>query len=561
MKLYLKILNMIQKWILQLIKKIIILGFVIFSSVINAQGVKNVKQYYSDSDVGIFVQTTEIMDGFKFLFISLNNKRGNFFYDGHLIDEQLPNNAERKIHSVVIKTDMYNNYIDHYKYSSYNYHSVTHGEGILFFPIYDELIPDVFARYFIIGLDKNFNFVYKENVKGVILIQLKYVDKYLYIHTANTQDKLIVIGNDTIHSNFYRTHCTMKRDFKNFRNVWIAKASREDGAYVDLNVSSSGDAYIYSGFGGSLGGAVIIGQDSLLTSGADGFVYKLDADGNLSYMKQVYGNGSEAITDLIIDDNDNVYINIVCSGQSDEIRYDGITYPLANPFSGYRSNYIMRLNDEGQVTWSKSIGGQWVLFENIISMDDNTLLLCLNYTALKIDEIEESSGSSFVSLNNNTGDVENHYKLATNAKMNMYFGSQKVTSSIISFPISLLKEDDETITFMGKGYSSDSDYYNTISIYFDINFDELSNVEQNLEQEKLLVCPNPMFALSSLQISSEISFHMAQLYDINGKVVLEKREDNISEISLENSQTIVSGVYFLKLYSGNGVVTKKIIIH
>jgi len=548
---------MIQKNIFLLISCV---ALFVFAADIKGQGVKNIKQYYSDSDVGIFVHTTEIMDGYKFLFIDLNYKRGNFFYDGYLIDEQLPNNAERINHSVVIKTDMDNNYIDHFKFGGSGNRGVTVGDGTIFFIVIDTSITDILNQLFIIGVDKNFNVVYKENVKGVGLILIKYVDKYLYIHTGNLQNRLIIIGNDTIHSNFHHTHCTMKRDYKNFRNIWILKASREGGAPADLNVSSSGEAYIYSGFGGSLGGAVIIGQDTLLTRGADGFVYKLDAEGNLSYMKQVYGNGSEGITELIIDDFDNVYINIVCSGPSANITYDGITYPLANPFSGHRSNYIMRLGDEGQVIWATSVGGQWVVFSNIVSMDENTLLLCLNYTALKIDEIDESRGSSFVAINKNFGDVENHYKLATNSKMNMYFGSQKVTSSIISCPMDLVKEDNEAITFMGKEYSSDSDYRNTISIYCDINFDELSNVEQNLKEENLSVYPNPATLGGYVSYSGkQENCTTYTIRDIMGNVIDEQKYDESTTISLSKIGT--QGIYILEFDCNNRKYLSKLLIY
>ncbi|MEH6537262.1 MAG: family 16 glycosylhydrolase [Psychroserpens sp.] len=70
------------------------------------------------------------------------------------------------------------------------------------------------------------------------------------------------------------------------------------------------------------------------------------------------------------------------------------------------------------------------------------------------------------------------------------------------------------------------------------------------------VSPNP--ASDYINISTEKEIDSVELYDVLGKVVFSKEEDNLKQLNVTN---LKSGLYLLKIYSGNQFTTKRILVN
>jgi hypothetical protein len=83
----------------------------------------------------------------------------------------------------------------------------------------------------------------------------------------------------------------------------------------------------------------------------------------------VAGNrGWDLVSDIAIDDNGNYYITGSFSG---EIHIGGITLTS----SGQRDIFIVKLDNENNITWAKKIGGEFDEHPHAISFSNNQLYL------------------------------------------------------------------------------------------------------------------------------------------------------------------------------------------
>jgi len=94
-----------------------------------------------------------------------------------------------------------------------------------------------------------------------------------------------------------------------------------------------------------------------------------------------------------------------------------------------------------------------------------------------------------------------------------------------------------------------------------INFDcaTLSNIEVLLE-DTLVLFPNPAQESIFLEGPSNINLNYATIYDITGKLVREvdlKKMNNLKTINIAN---LMSGMYFINIFSDQGILTKKFIV-
>jgi hypothetical protein len=85
--------------------------------------------------------------------------------------------------------------------------------------------------------------------------------------------------------------------------------------------------------------------------------------------------------------------------------------------------------------------------------------------------------------------------------------------------------------------------------------------KNNLEQIGLSLFPNPSSDLIVVQsYSPTLSDLKVELIDINGKLILADTLKQGSTMCYLNSQTVYSGVYFVKISDDRSSITKKITI-
>jgi hypothetical protein len=89
----------------------------------------------------------------------------------------------------------------------------------------------------------------------------------------------------------------------------------------------------------------------------------------------------------------------------------------------------------------------------------------------------------------------------------------------------------------------------------------LSVSSNNLEQIGLSLFPNPTSDMVVVQsYSPVVSDLKIELFDINGKLILEDTLKQGSTMCYLNLETVYSGVYFVKISDNKDSITKKVVI-
>ena len=136
--------------------------------------------------------------------------------------------------------------------------------------------------------------------------------------------------------------------------VW---ARQMGGIHYDegysIAVDSQGNVYTTGRFDGTAD----FGQGNTLTSAgsSDCFVQKLDADGNLLWVKRMGGIAYDAGNYITVDDAGNVYVGGVYFNTADFDPNEGETLLSS---AGMSDMFIAKLNEQGDLLWAKSVGGE-----------------------------------------------------------------------------------------------------------------------------------------------------------------------------------------------------------
>jgi hypothetical protein len=93
-----------------------------------------------------------------------------------------------------------------------------------------------------------------------------------------------------------------------------------------------------------------------LTNGgySDGFISKFDKNGLLIWAKQIGGSGFDSAKDIVLDSSNNIYVTGYFEGTVDFDSGVGI-YNITS--SGISDIYILKLDNDGNFVWAKSMGG------------------------------------------------------------------------------------------------------------------------------------------------------------------------------------------------------------
>ena len=563
LSLYVKNMNLMKRY-LQIY--MVLLLSILSTTIIKAQQFEDIKQLYSDESIYLWAENIFNLNDHKIIIVKCVDTPGNIFYDDVLIDPK-PTDFINRDYFIYIKVDAKNNYISHFSTKNF-YNNKSLWPSSESFTVSD---GKFYAYYFqeddkglILGFDENFNLILNWNTFNLHVPRLKAKDGFLYIESFLYYYVPTIISKDTFDL-WGDWRWVIKRNIAEDSTYYTADI--RSGELADarpIQVNSKGEVIVGGVFANLFATHISIQGDSIFSvnGNADGYIYKLDKDGKLLYLKHLQGEGIERIRNVVVMENDEVYV-VAQTVNSSDSNLDGV--PIISDINE-NNQIIMKLDDKGNLMWQSFVRGAEYIF--LDEMDESYFAIGFSYR----NEIEISDtiyygqgkfNAAFGKVNKSNGKIEIVKNLSNKCENYVNWFSKSILQNKFTVPISVSVHPDENFHFDNipidpKHVNSN---YKFSLIISNFNFEKLSSLKQNMAQERILVYPNPLFTFSSLQIDSEVIFYMAQLYDIKGKVVLEKREDNIREISLENSQTIVSGVYFLKLYTDNQVVTKKIIIH
>jgi uncharacterized delta-60 repeat protein len=126
-------------------------------------------------------------------------------------------------------------------------------------------------------------------------------------------------------------------------DFYVVKLDSSGNIIWTKTIGGSGDDQAWSIIQSSDGGYVVAGRTSSFGAGGwDFYVVKLDSSGNVQWTKTIGGPGSQDEAWSIIQSSDGGY---VVAGWSDSFG------------AGLRDFYVVKLDANGNVVWSKTIGG------------------------------------------------------------------------------------------------------------------------------------------------------------------------------------------------------------
>jgi hypothetical protein len=154
--------------------------------------------------------------------------------------------------------------------------------------------------------------------------------------------------------------------------LWCKKmggANLDQG--TDIAIDGNGNIYTTGSFYGTVDFDPGISIFNLTTTSTKGHAYiqKLDANGNLLWVKKLGGAGHVGTTSLAIDANNNVYTTAYFTATLDFDPGSGI-FNLTSV--GDNDIYIQKLDVNGDFIWARRVGGQDVDIPNDIVIDANS---------------------------------------------------------------------------------------------------------------------------------------------------------------------------------------------
>ena len=155
-------------------------------------------------------------------------------------------------------------------------------------------------------------------------------------------------------------------------NEWVnAQSGLGTERGVTITHDTAGNVYVGGHFAG--GPADFDpGTDILpITSegGLDGFIQKLNSDGNLVWVDQLGGAGNVFVQKIKTDATGNIYVSGYFTGSND---FDpGTATLIKSSISGSADVFVLKLASTGDLVWVKSFGGS--LGDYLTSLDIDTL--------------------------------------------------------------------------------------------------------------------------------------------------------------------------------------------
>lgn len=160
-------------------------------------------------------------------------------------------------------------------------------------------------------------------------------------------------------------HCLSAQSLKWARSIGGTHSERGNSIATD----DSGNVYITGYFNGTVDFDPGVGTSNLVSVGEeDIFIQKLDAAGNLVWVRKFGGANSNYGNAITVDASGNIYTTFFFKGNIDFDPGAG-TSNLAS--SGYKDIFIHKMNASGNLIWAKRVGGTTIQEGNDITTDDS----------------------------------------------------------------------------------------------------------------------------------------------------------------------------------------------
>ena len=403
--------------------------------------------------------------------------------------------------------------------------------------------------------------------------------------------------------------------YDNLGNVIWAKNSTAGYAYAH-SVSAGDSGYVYiSGYFTS--SSITFGSQTITSSGIQNtFLVKYDSAGNVIWAKSGGGNGTDVALSVSADPSGDVTITGYFN--SDTANFGGFILLNSNP--GTKDVFVVKYDATGNVAWAKNFGGVGADVGNSLSADTDgniivtgyfscpslifgadTLLNASGYNMFVVKYNPQgnliwarapAAGSISQALGVDTDTIGNIYVAAFSMSNPVQFGSLSIANFNTGYdPMFFIKFAPDGTPLCGNYLTSGGDdeigiavdNFGSIFITADymeptffvgpsiLNLTGLENVfvakisdaiPVNIETVKktdnLEIFPNPLYIGSKILISRPLQDAVIVVSDNLGREI-QKNYFSGSDPNI-NAEIFKRGIYFLKIFSNEGIFIKKIII-
>ena len=262
---------------------------------------------------------------------------------------------------------------------------------------------------------------------------------------------------------------------------WVNKfgSTSNDISYSIAN-DTEGNLYVAGQFSGSVDFDPSADDDILTASSIDGFILKLDAEGNYLWAKKIGGLGDDLIQSIHISSEGNIVMGGQFSGTADLDPGIGIAEYTS---AGLRDGFILVLDPFGNYIWSKVFGGLSTDYVQDITTDLDGNVFCIGYY------------SGAINVDPGASELE----LISNGETDIFFVKYNGTGDFL-----ISKSIGGTGIDQGYGIVSDlsGNVYLTGFFYSTVDFDPGVDVEN--------ITSNGLSDVFLLKLDSEFNFTWAQ---------------------------------------------------
>ena len=178
--------------------------------------------------------------------------------------------------------------------------------------------------------------------------------------------------------------------------VWVKKfGSTSNDMSYSLTNDTEGNLYVVGQFSGSVDFDPSPVTAILTASSIDGFVLKLDADGNYIWAKKIGGLGDDLIKSIHISNDGNIILGGQFSNTADLDPGIALAEYTA---AGVKDGFILVLDPFGNYVWSKVFGGLLTDYVEDVTTDMDGNVFCIGYFS---DLMNVDPGDSDLELTSN----------------------------------------------------------------------------------------------------------------------------------------------------------------
>lgn len=293
----------------------------------------------------------------------------------------------------------------------------------------------------------------------------------------------------------------------------------------------------------------------------DGYICRFDSSGTLIFVKVINGYNDETVESIALDKFSNIFTSGSYRDSVDIDPSGNIDYLHSN---GAKDIFITKLNNLGNLIWSKSIGGVKDDKTKEVIVDTLGAIYVVGTFKDTVDFDPSSSSSLMLNAHYYLGNDIFILKLDT---LGNYLTAGNIGGLGNIYPGNIIFNDNNSILMTGSFAANSCDFdpnsgistltSNQSDIYL-IKFFTSNNVGfEILEESKIKIYPNPTNSILTIQMSDLKETEINLCNQFGQSIIKENRSGKENyHIDLYG---LPNGIYYLKVSNQKGVFNFKIL--